>query len=530
MAMLKQYKHYIIALILLLCIKFFVPAANGLTDVGVNVLAVLVPILYLWLTVGTDWVSLLALAGVIISGVLSATDTYAASMGSSTIIIVITCMGLNKVLSDTGVIKKIAHWFLTRNLVRNRPYAFMAMFFLAATLLGLILECATLAIIFITLATEICDEIGYKKGDPFYTALIIGIFWVSNITNAATPICHAVPLIMVGTAAASGITISYTQWMTLGLPFAFLMYLLLLFVICVLWKPEASKYKNYDLDAARAKKIPLNKQGIISVVIFVLVVLAWIVPEVFPNLLPAAATAALKAWGNTVPANIAVCLLCVIHVDGIGLGGPHVPPDFYWCCRGFGQCGQFRRHGDLPGAQQPPCTDDRNPLSDDPGRYRGAAVPHHDQLCIQCGVHAPVLRARHPCGHRNLHQFGRRIHHYLPCGKLRLPGSIGCGYGASVLWAAAHHGKKHGEVEPHHDSFRVPGVHAGVVPPGECGSVIRQPQRPACYSRKPSGKDLFFAAGFLRPAGRPEAASAAPGCYRRNKIHKKRKNIPPWGL
>ena len=316
MAMLKQYKHYIIALILLLCIKFFVPAANGLTDVGVNVLAVLVPILYLWLTVGTDWVSLLALAGVIISGVLSATDTYAASMGSSTIIIVITCMGLNKVLSDTGVIKKIAHWFLTRNLVRNRPYAFMAMFFLAATLLGLILECATLAIIFITLATEICDEIGYKKGDPFYTALIIGIFWVSNITNAATPICHAVPLIMVGTAAASGITISYTQWMTLGLPFAFLMYLLLLFVICVLWKPEASKYKNYDLDAARAKKIPLNKQGIISVVIFVLVVLAWIVPEVFPNLLPAAATAALKAWGNTVPAIIAVCLLCVIHVDG----------------------------------------------------------------------------------------------------------------------------------------------------------------------------------------------------------------------
>ena len=316
MAVLKQYKHYLIALILLLCIKFLVPAANGLTDIGVNVLAVLVPILYLWLTVGTDWVSLLALAGVIISGVLSATDTYAASMGSSTIIVVITCMGLNKVLSDTGVIKKIAHWFLTRNLVRNRPYAFMAMFFLAATLLGLILECATLAIIFITLATEICDEIGYKKGDPFYTALIIGIFWVSNYTNAATPICHAVPLIMIGTAAASGINISYTQWMTLGLPFAFFMYLLLLLVICVIWKPEASKYKNYDLDAARAKKITLDKRGIIAVVIFVLVVLFWIVPEVFPALLPAGATAALKAWGNTVPAIFGVCLLCVIRIDG----------------------------------------------------------------------------------------------------------------------------------------------------------------------------------------------------------------------
>lgn len=315
MKIITKYKHIWIALLAAIVIKAAVPPANGLTDIGVNVLAVLVPVLYLWLTVGTDWVSLLALAGVIMTGVLSAAATYGASMGSATVIVVITCMGLNKVLSDTGVIKKIANWFLTRNIVRNRPYIFMAMFFLAATLLGLILECATLGIIFITLATEICAEIGYKKGDPFYTALIIGIFWISNITNAATPICHAVPLIMIGTAAASGITITYTQWMTLGLPFAFLMYLLLLLVICVIWKPEASKYQNYDLDKAREKKMPLTKEGIISLIIFAGVVLAWIVPEVFPALLPAAVKTALSTWGNTVPAIIGVCLLCVIRVD-----------------------------------------------------------------------------------------------------------------------------------------------------------------------------------------------------------------------
>lgn len=316
MKIVTRYKHIWIALLLAIIIKAVLPPANGLTDIGVNVLAVLIPVLYLWLTVGTDWVSLFALAGIVMTGVLSAAATYGASMGSATVIVVITCMGLNKVLSDTGVIKKIAHWFLTRNVVRNRPYAFMSMFFLAATLLGLILECATLAIIFITLAGEICDEIGYKKGDSFYTALIIGIFWISNITNAATPICHAVPLIMIGTAAASGITITYTQWMALGLPFAFLMYLLLLLVICVIWKPEASKYQNYDLDSARAKKVPLAKDGIISLIIFAGVVLAWIVPEVFPALLPAAVKTALSTWGNTVPAIIGVCLLCIIRVDG----------------------------------------------------------------------------------------------------------------------------------------------------------------------------------------------------------------------
>ena len=121
MSIVKEYKHIFIAVILAVAVKLCVPAANGLTTVGVSVLAVLLPVLYLWLTVGTDWVSLFALAAIIISGVLTASATYAGSIGNSTVVIVITCMALNKVLSDTGVIRKIAFWFLTREVVRNRP-------------------------------------------------------------------------------------------------------------------------------------------------------------------------------------------------------------------------------------------------------------------------------------------------------------------------------------------------------------------------------------------------------------------------
>jgi sodium-dependent dicarboxylate transporter 2/3/5 len=93
------------------------------------------------------------------------------------------------------------------------------------------------------------------------------------------------------------------------------MYLLLLLTICVIWRPEASKYQNYDLDAARAKKIPLTTEGIIASAIFVLLVLTWIVPEVFPSLLPEVVTTKLSAWGNTVPAIVAVSLLCIIRVN-----------------------------------------------------------------------------------------------------------------------------------------------------------------------------------------------------------------------
>lgn len=316
MKIIKQYGHILIAVLLALLIKLCVPAANGLTDLGINVLAVLIPVLYLWLTVGTDWVSLFALAGIVISGIMTPSAVYGGSLGGSTIVVIITCMGLSKVLSDTGVIRKIANWFLTRNIVRNKPYVFIAMFFLAVTLVGLTLYVGTVCIIFITLASEICEEIGYKKGDPFYTALIIGVFWLSNVSNVATPIGHATTLIMLGTAAEAGFSITYTQWMMIGLPFALCMYLLTLLTVCVIWKPEAAKFTNYDLDAARKSDQPFTREGITALAVFVCLIATWILPEVFPVLLPEAVKTALKTWGTGVPAIFAVCLLCVIRVNG----------------------------------------------------------------------------------------------------------------------------------------------------------------------------------------------------------------------
>ena len=320
MKFLKNYKHYLIALILLLLIKCCVPTAYGLTDLGVNILALMVPILYLWLTVGTDWVSLLALAGVVIAGAMSPSATYAGSMGNSTIMIVISCMVLNAVLAETGVIKHLASWFLTRNIVKGRPYVFIAMFLLGVTLIGLVMNVTTMCITFIAFVVGICDEIGCKKGTPFYTALILGLFWMSNVTNGASPISHSLPLLMIGTAEGAGISITYSQYLTLGLPFTAIMYVLTVVVICLIWKPNADSFKNYDVEAAKARREPLSKAGIIASVVFIIVVLTWIIPDLFPNLLPAAVQSTLKTWGPTILTIIGASFLCIVKVDNKPVG------------------------------------------------------------------------------------------------------------------------------------------------------------------------------------------------------------------
>ena len=312
----KQYIHVIIALILLLAVKLLVPAANGLTEIGVNVLAVLAPILYLWIAVGSDWTSLLALAAIICTGVLTPTEVYGGALGSPVIIIVITMMALNQLLMDTGVIATLSKWVMTREVVRGRPYVFIALFFLLCLLLCLVTDVGCISIMFIALASGICKEIGYKKGDPFYTALIIGIFWISNIGNCASPMGHTVPLIMLGTASAAGYEISIPQWLSIGLPFAVVMYLLTLLVVCVIWKPEASKFHRYDLDAARKEIAPLTREGIFTSVIFILMILWWILPEMIPGLFPAGVRSALSTWGNTIPPVAAVTLLCIVRFKG----------------------------------------------------------------------------------------------------------------------------------------------------------------------------------------------------------------------
>lgn len=320
MKFVKTYKHYIVALIMLLLIKLGVPAANGLTDLGVNILALMAPVLYLWLTVGTDWVSLLAIAGVVITGAMTPTAAFAGSLGNSTIMIILSCVLLNSVLSHTGVVKWLATWFMTRKIVAGRPYMFMAIYLLGITLIGTVMNVTTLCVTFIALTVGICEEIGYKKGDPFYTAMFLGLFWMSNITNGASPISHSMPILMIGTAEKAGISISFSQYLALGLPVIAVMYILCVLIICVLWKPEASLFVKYDVEAAKARREPLSKAGIIAIVVFVAVVLSWLLPDLLPNLLPAAVRSTLKAWGVTIPTIIGMSLLCIIRVDDKPVG------------------------------------------------------------------------------------------------------------------------------------------------------------------------------------------------------------------
>ena len=312
----KTYLHIIIALIIGVVLLNAVPAVNGLSAVGVKVIAVFVPVLYLWLTVGTDWTSWLALALIFMTGIMAPAAVYAGTFGSPLIITVIGMMAFSKVLVDTGVIDTAVKWAMTREIVRNRPYVFMIMIFVVCAVVSVFMDVGAVTLVFIAVIKVACEQIGYKKGDPFCTALFLGLFWITNAWNGGSPLGHALPIIMMNAATAGGYEITFAKWMSIGIPAALIMTVIAIVFICLIWRPEASKFKNYDLDAIKKEIKPLTKQGIITIVLLVLVVLYWVLPTIFPSMLPAKIAAVYSTWGTTFPLIIAMALLCIIHING----------------------------------------------------------------------------------------------------------------------------------------------------------------------------------------------------------------------
>lgn len=316
----KTYLHCAIAVLIGAIIMFALPATNGLTADGVHMLGILVPIIYLWITVGTDWVSLLAIVALVMTGVMTNgknfyASVYAGSMGNFIIITVIACMALSAVLTSTGVIEKIAVWFITREFVKGRPYAFLFMFLLSNLIVGTFMEATAVAIMYIDLAKSILEKLGYKKGDKFYTVVMAGLYWNNSIVSAGSPISHVLPLLLIAAAApALGVTISFGQWLMVGIPFEILAFALEMIVFRFIWKPDTTLFQNYDLEATRAASKPLSKQGRITVIVFICVVFVWLFPQFGSAIAPGIVTY-LNQIGACVPPVLGLAALFIIHVD-----------------------------------------------------------------------------------------------------------------------------------------------------------------------------------------------------------------------
>lgn len=306
----KQQESLCVAVLMGICIYFLMPEANGLTHAGVSLLSVFIPTIYLWLTCGTGWTSLLSITMVVLLQVYDGTSAYMTLWGNICAAAVIPFLMISTVLEESGAFEWIVKWIISRKYIHARPTLFLIMMIFSMVIISVFTAPQVVAVLFFNLLGEVTMAIGYTKEDAFYTSHGLVIGWISQICDGILIWGRPYLLTMVAVVAGLGFTkftvVTYFQ-------FAFFYLLLAIAVIlCIvkLWiRPDLSKFVNYD-DAKMRRELkekPISKRGKIALAGMVMILSCYVLASFqtyFSKITIAGSVTLICA------------LLCVITVDG----------------------------------------------------------------------------------------------------------------------------------------------------------------------------------------------------------------------
>jgi len=197
------------------------------------------------------------------------------------------------------------------------------MYFFANIFVGIFMQNLALAVMYAGLTAKLCERIGVEKGDKLYTSLMLGTMWGNNILGIASPIAKNLPLIMIGllfSATGGAVRISFAQWLAAGIPFALLMFGVLMLCFRIM-NPDVTPLKKIDFDELKASSPPLSKRGKIALIAMLILVAFILLPDIIIAFAPAGSLLFMIARyfvqiSVAVPAIITVAALCIIRVEG----------------------------------------------------------------------------------------------------------------------------------------------------------------------------------------------------------------------
>lgn len=303
----KKTVFFFISLIIIWLFPILFAELLPLSAEGIQILAIFIAAILLWLTVGIDWTSifiLLVIPTVIpsigIAGVMSA------SLGNNTIAFLIFSCILTYALSSSGFLRRAALWFVNSKIGQKSHWHFAFMYFLSILIIGSFIAPTVLFVLYFALAKEIYEVCSLKEDSSFAKMLMIGTAIFTSISCAMTPIAHTFPLMAIGFyETATGEIISWGKYMLIGIPVGIL---LSAFVFGILYLGFKKKIAAEGFNAF--KLAPMGKVSLIekeSIIVFGLVVVLWLIMGIAPSLIPG-----LKEATTTAPPMFGIVILCAL--------------------------------------------------------------------------------------------------------------------------------------------------------------------------------------------------------------------------
>jgi sodium-dependent dicarboxylate transporter 2/3/5 len=305
--------------VILLAIFLLLPPIEPLTPMGMKVVGIFLFTVIWWATIGIGYPSLISIALLGVTGVMTVTQAFAASLGDWLIFFLIGVMGLGAGLRVTGFSRRFAVWFMSLPFTKGRPWMLVAMLLLSCSLLGMVMSLTANCIIFMAIVGPMLEEMGYKRGDRFAAMVMMGIGWASTSSFVYTPIASVGNLMTIDWIMRDmGYSVSFAQWFAWGLPMGLLVYLILLANYRYMVRPDVKQINEMSekfITRAKSEMGSMKREEKIAVGIFLVVIVVWMLPDIFRTSIPGLSTTLLSI-GRAVPAFLGACVLCFITVKG----------------------------------------------------------------------------------------------------------------------------------------------------------------------------------------------------------------------
>lgn len=185
----------VISLAVVLVVKVC-PPPEGLSAAGFQILGILLVAVILFLSWGIGWTSMFMVFLLMTVPGLGAAKVTQATFGNNTAVFLLFCFMLAACLTESGIARRVAIWFLTNKLARRGPWWTIAMYFAAVYLLDLVLSSATCIMIFLPILLHIFESVKLTKGKnkSLTSMLLLCTVAVALLSNGTNPISHAVTI------------------------------------------------------------------------------------------------------------------------------------------------------------------------------------------------------------------------------------------------------------------------------------------------------------------------------------------------
>lgn len=296
---------------------WILPPAAPITAVGMKVIGVFLGTVLLISLVDTVWPSLLCIPLFALTGVMTLNEAIIGSLGSWVTAFVIASFILTYALNETGFTTRLTAWFMSRKFVNKSPWTFTVALITLGLIVGLFLDPVPTTAFFMAFSNKIFKELGYKTTDRYPHMVTMALAFSINIAGGMTPISHPLAILGMGIYQnAMKESISLLTYMMYGVPTGLVIFVVLMLVLRVFFKPDMSKFEKFDVKNVLDEVKPMKLKEKVTVAAFFTVVALWILPGILTIVMPGTALAAfLNNMGATFPAIIAVVVLAVIEVD-----------------------------------------------------------------------------------------------------------------------------------------------------------------------------------------------------------------------